>query len=89
MIAECKNATSTTLESFNWRKMKLFQAIYRPLDVFCYERMEKGLQTMLVTHSFCAGACWYGASPGAVPATGTARGCAAHPRQRKDKGQRA
>lgn len=38
---------------------------------------------MLVTHLVCAGACWYGSSPGAVPATGTARGCAAHPMQRK------
>lgn len=38
---------------------------------------------MLVTHLVCAGACWYGSSPGAVPATGTARGCAAHPTQRK------
>lgn len=43
---------------------------------------------MLVTHSVCAGACWYGSSPGAGPATGTARGWAAHPTQRetqKDK----
>lgn len=38
---------------------------------------------MLVTHSVCAGACWYGSSPGAVPATGTATGWAAHPTQRK------
>lgn len=38
---------------------------------------------MLVTHSVCAGACWYGSNPGAVPATGTAMGWAAHPMQRK------
>lgn len=64
-------------------KVQLFQAIYRPLDMLCYETMEKRLQRMLVTHSVCAGACWYGSSPGAVPATGTAAGWAAHPTQRK------
>lgn len=51
--------------------------------MLCYEKMEKRLQKMLVTHSVCAGACWYGSSLGAVPATGTARGWAAHPTQRK------
>lgn len=40
---------------------------------------------MLVTHSVCAGACWYGSSPDAVPAKGTATGWAAHPTQRKEK----
>lgn len=38
---------------------------------------------MLVTHSVCAAACWYGSSPGAVPATGTTTGWAGHPTQRK------
>lgn len=47
------------------------------------EGEEKRLQRMLVTHSVCAGACWYGSRPGAVPATGTAKGWAAHPTQRK------
>lgn len=40
---------------------------------------------MLVTHSVCAGACWHGSSPDAVPAKGTATGWAAHPTQRKEK----
>ena len=71
-------------------EVNVFQAIYRPVDTLCYEKMEKRLQRMLVTHSVCAGACWYGSSPGAVPATGTARGWAAHPTQRKKhKGQKA
>lgn len=52
--------------------------------------VENRLQRVLVTHSVCAGACWYGSGPGVVPATGTAWGWAAHPTQRKrDRGQKA
>jgi len=47
------------------------------------------LERMLVTHSVCAGACWYGSSPDAAPAKGTARGWAAHPTQRKTQRTKA